>query len=105
MSFEDRVGNPFDSEWAREAYQHASYMSVTTGLEFDRETGTLKTKLRFTDKIIEGSPADVLTNRGFQEGMGTIETEAARINMAFMLGYALAELGLKKLAKEIKADG
>lgn len=102
MGWQERVPNPFPgTAWAEQAYQHAAYMTITTGLEFDYETGTIKTGLRFTDQVLEGSPAEILTHRGFQDGVGGIETEDARLNMSFMLGYNLAQLAVNRAAKVV----
>jgi hypothetical protein len=100
-----RVANPFpDSEWAKDAYQNAAYMSVTMGLEFDAETGeiaTLPHSLRGKEPL-RGNPGAVLSNEDFVQDIGHIPTEIDRLNLAFMLGYCLARL---EALKEQRQNG
>lgn len=94
-----RVGNPFpNASWSPEAYQNASYLSVTMGNEFDVTTGNITVLPRFgeTTEPLTGSPGQILSSEAVIEGVGTVPTEESRINMAFIMGYMYAQLeGLK----------
>lgn len=97
MGFNDRVGPPFkESDAALRAYQHAAYVGVSGGLEFDNKTGEIATSYPIEGGRVEvrGTPGEVINN---DECFSWLPAPIDRLNLAFTLGYCLAQIEAKKV--------
>ncbi|HSX44658.1 MAG TPA: hypothetical protein VLF39_00900 [Candidatus Saccharimonadales bacterium] len=93
MGLTNRIGPPFSgSERALAAFNNASYLSITMGLELDKDTGNITTSAPGSEnpEPLVGSPGEVMTDPRFY--IPRVINEADRIDLAFTLGYCLAKL-------------